>query len=314
MRTVARMDDMHRSGGLAALSASLLAMVVLAAACGSGTARSARTTAAGASASEAAFGLDRKSLLARQLKVEALVATCMKKQGFDYVPMDPSTVVVGLGRFVVTGLDADQFRTQYGYGITTTYDATAPGGTVGGPNPNARIRDGLSAAEQKAYDKALDGGSNAGTFADAVGQGDFGRLAGCNKSAAAEVFGGAGALDVVQSVLDEVDKRVVADPQMIKAERQWADCLTAAGFTFSTSDQIDASLRDRLQAIVGTAPGNSGYDRAALRTLQQEELRTAETDWRCEVTYKVPVESKVVAAVEKAYFEAHPGLAATVKG
>jgi hypothetical protein len=260
-----------------------------------------------------AFGLDQKSLLGRQLKVEALVATCMKKQGFDYVPMEPSTVVVGQGKFVVSGLNADEFRKLYGYGISTTYDTTASGGKAASPNPNATIRDGLSANDQKAYDRALNGGSVAGTFADAVVQGDFSKLAGCNKSATAEVFGGAEALGVVQSVLDELDKRVTADPQMAQAERAWADCLGAAGFKYATSDQIDQSLRQRLDATVGTS-GGAGYDRAALSALQQEELRIADVDWACETKFKQPVEPKVIAAVEKAYFDAHPELATKVRG
>ena len=265
------------------------------------------------SPSELAFGLDQKSLLGRQLKVEALVAVCMKTQGFDYVPMDPTTVVVGQGKFVVTGLTADEFRRLYGYGITTTYDSVAPGGKVGSPNPNATIRDGLSATDRKAYDRALNGGSVAGTFADAVVQGDFSKLAGCNRSAAAEVFGGSEALNVVQSVLDELDKRVTADPQMAQAERAWANCLGAAGFKYATSDQIDESLRRRLDAIVGTS-GGTGYDHAALSALQQEELRIADGDWACEIKFKQPVEPKVIAAVERAYFDAHPDLAAKVKG
>jgi hypothetical protein len=298
-------------------AAMTLAPIVLVASCGSpGKTKTATTvtTAKGASPSEAAFGLDRKSLLARQLKVEALVATCMKKQGFDYVPMDPSSVAVGQGKFVVTGLNEDEFRKQYGYGITTTYDVKGPNGTVGTLSPNAKIRDALSATDRKSYDKALHGGSTDGTFADAVVQGDFGKLGGCNKSAAAEVFGGSDALNVVQSVIEEVDKRVTADPQMIKAEKAWTDCLQAAGFKYSTSDQVDEALRSRLKAIVGTTPGNTNYDKVALAAVQQEELRTAEADWACEVKHKLPVEPKVVAAIEKAYFDAHPGLAAKVKG
>lgn len=268
------------------------------------------TTVAGASPSESAFGLDKKSLLARRLKIEALVSTCMKKQGFDYVPLDPSVVVVGGGKFVVTGLSEDEFRKQYGYGFSTTYDLKPATGTSAGVNPNVAIREGLRPSDQKAYDKALNGGSEEGSFANAVFDGDFGKLGGCNKTAAAEVFGGTDALNVVSSTMEEVDKRVSADPQMVKAERDWKDCLASAGFKYATSDQIDSHFRDGLKAIVGSTPGSTGYDKAALAALQQEELRTAEADWACELKYKVPVEPKVIAAVEKAYFAANPGLAA----
>jgi hypothetical protein len=267
------------------------------------------TTVVGATPSDSAFGLDKKSLQARRLKVESLLATCMKKQGFEYVPLDPSVVLVNNGRFVISGLTEDDFRKQYGYGLTTTYGTPAGTKAVANPNPNAKIRDALSPSDQKVYDKALHGGSEDGSFANAIVQGDFGMLGGCNKSAAAEAFGGGDALNVVSSTLEEIDKRVSADPQMVQAEKKWRECLNAAGFKFSTSDQIDEHLKSALKAIVGSNPDNATVDRSALAALQQEELRTAEADWACEVKHKLPVEPKVIAAVEKAYFAANPGLA-----
>ncbi len=298
------------------VSLGVAAMVV--AACGSTTTAASTsattrtgptTTVTGATASDSAFGLDKKSLQAKRLNVESLVATCMKKQGFEYVPLDPSVVLVNNGRFVVTGLSEDDFRQQYGYGWTTTYGTPLGTKRVANPNPNAKIRDALSPSDRKAYDKALNGGSEDGTFANAIVQGDFGMLGGCNRSAAAEAFGGNDALNVVSSTLEEIDKRVSADPQMIQAEKKWRECLNAAGFKFSTSDQIDEHLKSSLKAIVGSNPENTTFDRNALAALQQEELRTAEADWACEVKHKLPVEPKVIAAVEKAYFEANPGLA-----
>jgi hypothetical protein len=267
------------------------------------------TTVAGATPSDSAFGLDKKSLQAKRLKVESLVATCMKKQGFEYVPLDPSVVVVNNGRFVVSGLNEDEFRKQYGYGWTTTYGTPTGTTTVANPNPNAKFRDALSPSDRKGYDKTLNGGNEDGSFANAIVQGDFAMLGGCNKSAATEAFGGGDALNVVSSTLEEIDKRVTADQQMVQAEKNWRDCLNAAGFRFSTSDQIDEHLQSSLKAIVGSNLDNTSFDRIALAALQQEELRTAEADWACEVKHKLPVEPKVIAAVEKAYFEANPGLA-----
>ncbi len=297
--------------GGATLFAAIPLTVVLVAACNSaGTSAPPVTTVAGATASDSAFGLDKRSLLSRRLKIETAVSRCMKAQGFGYVPLDPSSTVVGQGRFVVTGLDDDQFRTQYGYGFSTTFDVKPLGAASTSSNPNTAIRDALILSDQKAYDKALNGGKDDGTFAQAVSRGDFGLLGGCNKTATSEVFGGADALNVVVSTLEEVDKRVSADPQMVKAERQWKECLAAAGFKYSTSDQIDAHFQDRFRAIVGADGAKANYDRAALAALQQEELRTAAADWTCEAKFKLPVEPKVVAAMEKAYFAANPGLAA----
>ena len=274
------------------------------------------TTVAGASPVASAFGLDKKSLQARQLKVEAIVATCMKQQGFDYVPLDPTALVVGQqGQTVVAGLSEDEFRTQYGYGISTLYDAK-PSAGVGAPtaNPNIKIRASLGTADQAAYDKVLNGGNSDGTFASAVSQGDFGMLGGCNKTAAIKVFGGADVLTTLTSALDELDKRVAADPAVVKATKLYQDCLAAAGFKYANADEIDKVLHEKLTAIVGSKPGNTNYDKAALAALQQEEIRLAGVEDACDQKTKVPVELKVAAAVEKAYLDANPGLAAKANG
>jgi len=68
-----------------------------------------------------------------------------------------------------------------------------------------------------------------------------------------------------------------------------------------------------LAAIVGTAPGNTSYDKGALAALQQEELRLAELDYSCDQKYRLPVETKVAAEVEKAFLDANPAIAAKVR-
>jgi hypothetical protein len=273
------------------------------------------TTVAGASPVASAFGLDNKSLQARQFKVEAIVATCMKKQGFDYVPLDPTALLVGQqGQTVIVGLTEDEFRTQYGFGISTTYGIQAAAGkSSASTNPNIKIRDGLSKADQAAYDKTLNGGNADGTFASAVSQGDFGMLGGCYKTATAEVFGGGDVLALLTSALDELDKRVSADPQMVKADKQYQACIAAAGFKFANGDEINKYFTDKLAAIVGTTPGNTSYDKGALAALQQEELRLAELDYSCDQKYRLPVETKVAAEVEKAFLDANPAIAAKVR-
>jgi hypothetical protein len=263
---------------------------------------------------ESAFGLDKKSLQARQLKVEALVASCMKQQGFDYVPVDPTALVVGQqGQTVLPGLSEDEFRKQYGYGISTVYDLKVAGGTASA-NPNTKIRDSLGPADKTAYDQTLNGGNSEGTFASAVSQGDFGMLGGCNKTAAIKVFGGADVLTTLTSALDELDKRVASDPTVVKATKDYQACLAAAGFKYASGDEIDKVLHDKLTAIVGTTPGNTNYDKAALAALQQEEIRLADIEHTCDVKTKAAAELKVAAEVEKAFLDANPGLAAKANG
>jgi len=287
----------------------LLVVVVSASCSGGGSSKPAASPPAAGSPGEVAVGLDKKSLQRRQLELEGLLASCMKAKGFDYVPLDPTATP--RGRVVVQGLTDEEFRSQYGYGISTLYDAAAKPGAKGvTSNPNIGIRDGLSPADRTAYDKALTGGSSEATFASAVDNGDFSSLGGCTREATEKVFGGTKALQTVQSALDEVDKRVAADKRVTAAQRQWASCMRQAGFEFQEGDEIEASLTKRLEAIVG-APGSrkATYDKPALASLQESELKVAETDASCEAKFLKPVKDKVEAETEAAVVAAHPEIA-----
>jgi hypothetical protein len=303
------------------MALSALCIALLSAACAGSSKPSAApssgapsaTTVAGATSVDQAVGLDKKGMLRRQLQIEGLLATCMKSKGFDYIPLDPSTTPLGNGGsspVVIQGLNADEFRTQYGYGLTTLYDATVTPSTKGAvSNPNTKIRDNLGPADKAAYDKALTGGSSDGTFANAADQGDFSNLGGCNKEATIKVFGGTQALQTVQSALDEVDKRFAADKRIVTATRQWSTCMRDGGFDFANGDLIDGYLTTKLDAIVGPpAARKTSYDKAALAALQQLELKLAALDNTCDTKFLKPIADKVQAEVEKAILAAHPEL------
>ena len=315
--------------------AAAVAAGVLIAACGGGsasTSAASNAAAAGASPAESALGLDKKELQRRQLKVEALVATCMKNQGFDYIPLDPTNVVPGQsGQVGLPNLSEDDFRKQYGFGITTLFGVTTPSGTPVSSNPNTKIRNALSAADGAAYDKALSGtNADGSTFASAISQGDFSNLGGCYKQATEKVFGGPQVLSAVQTALDDLDKRVKSDPRVAVAQRLWSDCVNKGGFQFSTSDEIDKFLTTKLETIVGKpaatgtppATGNAPptgtlpavYDKAALASLQQEELKLAELDHSCDLKFTKQANDKVQLEVEQAFVAQNPSLIGKVKG
>jgi hypothetical protein len=250
----------------------------------------------------------------RQLQVEGLIADCMKAKGFDYVPLDPTASArpgASPGQVVIVqGLSEDEFRNLYGYGRTTLYDAKA--GTTKGliENPNAKIRDALSPADQAAYDKALTGGSSSGTFAFAVNEGDFSTLGGCNKEAADKVFGSSKALEQVQTALDEIDKRVQSDKRFLEAERAWSTCMNNAGHQYDSPDALEESLVRQLNVIVGPPSARKpSYDTAALVSLQGLELQIAKVDHECQTKFLTDIDRQVEADVQKAYLAAHPELA-----
>ena len=284
----------------------------------SGSSKSASTTAAaGASPAEAALGLDKKSLLQREIKVESYIATCMKDQGFDYIAKQPSAGKPGAQGVSVPGLSDDEFRKQYGYGISTLVGAVLPAQAV--TDPNIKIRSALAKTQQTAYDTALFGSaanadSGGGSFANAMAQGDLTGLGGCTKLSTEKAFGGSDVLKAVGSALDELDKRVASDPRLAKAQKDWSGCMNTAGFAFSTGDGIDGYISKKLDTMKVAERSPVQYDAARLSALQAEEIKLAQTDFDCASKFLTPVETIVTKEVEQKFVNENPALAAKAKG
>ena len=83
-----------------------------------------------------------------QARVENRISDCMQAQGFEYTPVDPTAA-----RAALTGgsnLSDEDFQKQFGYGIATLY-----GRGTQQTDPNERIRQALTPADQLAYDLSL---------------------------------------------------------------------------------------------------------------------------------------------------------------
>jgi hypothetical protein len=281
----------RRGRALRALAAACGLLVL--AACGGGG------EAAEAIGLDEEVGLDGDGLVERQKQAENLIRDCMKAQGFDYVPVDPVAQQAALvGR---SGMSTEDFEKQFGYGITTLYEQRLGQTALG---PNKEIRDRLGEADRAAYDRALYGDDPTATLAVALEHGDFTRLGGCVKVAADKVFGGTALVQTLQTKLDEVDEKIVADARMVKAIAKWSQCMREAGFSgLSEPDEVDAVLEKKLEDIVGPpeerkapAPGQEpDYDRAALDALQREEVAMVAADLACEKKGLVEVEEEVEA-------------------
>lgn len=300
----------RRARALPGLAAAVCGLLVLAA-CGGGKAASEdRTTI------DEQIGLDDEGLLERQAQAENLIRDCMKAEGFEYVPVDPAAQRAALvGR---AGMSVEDFEKQFGYGITTLYEQRLQQTAVG---PNKEIRGALGKADLAAYDRALYGDDPTATFAVALDSGDFTRLGGCVKVATSQVFGGTAVLQTLQTKLDEVDEKVFADPEMVKALAKWSVCMREAGYDgLSEPDQVDAVLERKLEAIAGppterqasAAEEEPAYDRQALAALQQEEVAMVAADVRCEQKHVAGIESEVTAKHHKEFREENADLLAKV--
>jgi hypothetical protein len=263
------------------------------------------------------LGFDTAGIMARQSRVEADIRECMKAQGFEYVPIDPFAQ-----RAAVTGasrLSDEDFLNQFGYGISTLWGR---GGAQA--DPNQRLRASLSAADRRAYDRALWGENAGATFQAAVDSGDFTKLGGCTRKATEAVFGGAQVLTQLQGKLDQLDERILEDQRMVRALERWTACMADAGYRYEDPDEIDGDLTKRMEKIVGPLPGPfatgpaSGhkpqpYDRSALAALQREEVAVARADYACERKEITPVESVVRPQYEAQFRQRNQALISQVK-
>jgi hypothetical protein len=290
------------------------------AACGGGDSASSEQPASKKQPSgpvEDQLGFDTAGIMARQSRVEADIRECMKAQGFEYVPIDPFAQ-----RAAVTGasrLSDEDFLNQFGYGISTLWGR---GGAQA--DPNQRLRASLSAADRRAYDRALWGENAGSTFQAAVDSGDFTKLGGCTRKGTEAVFGGAQVLTQLQGKLDQLDERILEDQRMVRALERWTACMADAGYRYEDPDEIDSDLTKRMEKIVGPLPGPfatgpaSGhkpqpYDRSALAALQREEVAIARADYACERKEIAPVEAVVRPQYEAQFRQRNQALISQVK-
>jgi hypothetical protein len=240
------------------------------------------------------FGLTQRELVQYIEKVEALIADCMRKQGFQYVPADYKTVRRGMiSDKSLPGMDEEEFIEQYGFGISTLYTGQAPQlnegyspGRIGLGQRNVEIFKGLSPADQAAYNRALLGDHIDATFAVALEQENFSQCGGCTLAAIKQVFKPE---QLMASYYNPKDALINKDPRMRAALRKYSEKMRAEGFDYNHPDDVEADIRKRLDAIIGerTVPVEqmSSEQQAALKKLQEYERRAAKfsTKWQEEI-------------------------------
>lgn len=242
------------------------------------------------------FGLPEAEVTKRVDAVESLIATCMNDAGFEYIPVDYATVRKAMdSNSKPSGMKADEFRAQYGYGITTQFAGADSQAVMGMGEQNIRIRNGLSTADLAAYNRALYGENPSATFVVSLDSEDFSQTGGCTRQAVEQVFTpdelGPGFVNYQNAEGARVDQ----DPRVIAAMKDWAACMRDAGYSYDNSDAIKTDLANRLDAITGgAAPDTLSADaQAALTQLQGEELAIAAADHQCNVQFVDPIKTQV---------------------
>lgn len=248
------------------------------------------------------FGLTKAELVQHIEATEGSIAACMETAGFGYVPVDYLTVRKSMDADKkVAGLTDDEFRAQFGYGITTQLATAGPApqlsgadhaATIGLGSENIKIFTGLSPTDQAAYNRALFGENATATFATALEAEDFSQIGGCTQTAVEQVFGPA---QLGAAYVNPGDTLIAQDSRVIEATATWSDCMRDAGFTYTTPEEIEPDLKERLTAIiVGEQPALLTPDaRRALTQLQGEEKTIAVADFACAEEFIEPAVKQV---------------------
>jgi hypothetical protein len=248
------------------------------------------------------FGLTQKGLVQAVEKVESLIAKCMHKNGFEYVPSDYKTVRRGMvTEKSMPGMSEDEFVEQYGFGISTRYSGKPPQ-LADGYNParvslgkqNVEVFKKLSPADQVAYNRALLGNNLDATFAMSLEAENFSRCGGCTLEAIKQVFKPE---ELSVTYYNPNDALVNKDPRMKAALKTYSDKMRAAGFEYNHPDEVEGDVRKRLDAILDgeTTPVEklSPEKQAALKKLQEYERRAAKINLKLEEEVFDPVEEKI---------------------
>lgn len=297
-------------------SIGTLAVVLIVASCGgsgSGSATSTAVPVGGSAAttpadqgqgqaqgSDAAeFGLTEAEIAKRVDVVEQSIATCMTDAGFEYLPVDYATVRQAMDTdSKPSGMTVEEFRAQFGYGITTL-SITANAQANIGLGRNVAIRDGLPAADQVAWNRQLLGENPDQTFVVGLDSEDLSRTGGCTRTAVEANFSQAELGPGFVNYQNADGARIDQDPRVIEAYRNWATCMRDAGYSYDDPNAIKLDLASRLATITGGADidGLAADAAASVVQLQGEELAIAAADNQCELDHVADVKKQVEAEI-----------------
>jgi len=248
------------------------------------------------------FGMTMKELVQSIEKVEGLIAKCMQKQGFEYVPADFKTARRGMiSDKSMPGMDESEFIEKYGFGVSTMYTGRPPQlndgyspGRIGLGKQNIDIFKKLSPADQAAYNRALFGENTDATFAVSLENENFSRCGGCTLEAVKQVFKPD---QLTSTYYNPKDAIINKDPRMKAALRKYSEKMREAGFDYTHPDQVQLDIEKRLDGILNGPPVPfeklSSEQQTALKKLQEYELRAAKLSVKLQEEIYDPVEEQI---------------------
>ncbi|MDN5853038.1 MAG: hypothetical protein L0K86_09360 [Actinomycetia bacterium] len=229
------------------------------------------------------FGLSDQDYVEHVDRTQTLIASCMKRAGFEYVPVDVATIERAQASVrQEPGMSRRQYKEKWGLSVTTRFDD--PVRTIG-LGPNVAIIDGFGPADRVAYELTLFGEGRDSDFAFTLDEEDFSATGGCTREAVSQVFAPE---QLTGTYVNPKDALVAQDPRITAAEDAWTSCMQAAGYNYK-GDQgvIIEDFQQRLDALAKKDDPETltGERLEALRALQAEEIKVSLADLDCQVKY-----------------------------
>jgi hypothetical protein len=216
-------------------------------------------------------------------KTEELVAECMQKEGFEYVPNTDNSMMVSTRDDWKP--DDREWVSQYGYGVVN-WPGREEGGEVEDEyvDPNADYVAALSEAELTSYNEALYGPMIENPDPDAEWTWEDG---GCYGWAQHELGDDSTELwsseeaEAFFEVYGKFTENMEGDPRMVEVNTAWTSCMADAGYS-GYSKQFDA--QDSIYTEVSAVYENQTEwteDDPALAVIGEKEIELALADLDC---------------------------------
>lgn len=261
------------------LGAAVLAVLLAVAGCGTGPAQAGGAPLPGVRE----FGLSDAEFVDHVERTQALIAECMKRAGFEYVPVDVATIEKAQASVrKEPGLSRREYKLRWGLSVTTRFDD--PVRTIG-LGPNVQIMERLGETDREAYELTLFGPARDSDFAFTFDEEDFSPTGGCTREAVSQVFTPE---QLEGTYVNPKDVLVEQDPRVIQAAEDWTRCMSEHGYTYKDDqDAIIEDYEERLDALLeGDDPETlTGERLAALHAMQAEEITVSLADLDCQERY-----------------------------
>ena len=231
------------------------------------------------------FGLSSKQLVERSEAVESKIGECMADAGFEYSPVDFTTIRSAMSSDKsAPGLSRQEFVERYGFGISTQFDKPMVELSLGGQNQ--RVIDSLGEADRVAYLRTLFGEHTDATYAAGLETEDFSRAGGCTRTAIEQYFT---TEEMSASYFNPGDALIEANPRAVQAISDWYDCMVEGGVDrYLHPDDVEADFQRRLDVLAdGIDPAE--LTGSSIAALQADELAVAAVFTRCENDVLDPV-------------------------